>query len=212
MTETSAKTEKEMAGETSVNAGSRESSPSAFITSDEELTTLARRAVEAFVREHHVIEPAYVDSPSLLSRPAACFVSIKTDRGELRGCIGTIEPATRTLAEELIANAISAATHDPRFLPIAPNELDSLRYSVDVLTQPEPCRFEDLDPSIYGVIVEDEASGRRGLLLPALEGVRTSAQQAEIAARKAGLTADAPLKFYRFRVQRFREPPPKNSF
>ena len=171
----------------------------------EELPILARRAVEAFVLERRIIEVSTASLPSLLQQRAACFVSIKTDRGELRGCIGTIEPAQPMLAEELVANAISAATRDPRFPPVAPAELSLLYYSVDVLSEPEATCFEELDPARYGVIVEDEERTRRGLLLPDIEGVETARQQVEIAARKAGIEPGAPLWLYRFHVRRFRE-------
>jgi AmmeMemoRadiSam system protein A/AmmeMemoRadiSam system protein B len=170
----------------------------------EELTALARRAVETFVRERRVIEkPSSEDS--ILEQRAACFVSIKTKDGDLRGCTGTIEPLKETLAEELIANAVNSATRDPRFPPVAKNELPHLRYSVDVLSTPEPAKIEELDPKVYGVIVEDERGARRGLLLPDLQGVETVSQQVDIAARKAGIAPGTPLNFFRFRVERFRE-------
>jgi AmmeMemoRadiSam system protein A/AmmeMemoRadiSam system protein B len=169
-----------------------------------ELPTLARRAVETFVGEGRIIPPP----PETFDERAACFVSIKTVEGDLRGCIGTIEPTKETLAEELIANAINAATRDPRFLPITPVELPRLRYSVDVLSTPETASFEELDPAVYGVIVEDEQGMRRGLLLPDLKGIETASQQVEIAARKAGITPGTPLRFSRFRVERFREKAP----
>ena len=102
-------------------------------------------------------------------------------------------------------NAISAATRDPRFEPVAAVELANLRYSVDVLSAPEPTNFEDLDPAIYGVIVEDESGLYRGLLLPDIAGVDTAAKQVDIAARKAGIAQGKPLKLSRFRVNRFSE-------
>lgn len=170
----------------------------------EELPALARCAVEAFVSEGLIIERPST-SFDLLNQRAGCFVSLKTLSGELRGCIGTIEPVRKTLAEELIANAISAATHDPRFPPVAASELSSLHYSVDVLAAPEPAEFADLDPAIYGVIVEDEEGRRRGLLLPDIQGVETARQQVDIAARKAGINPGTPLKLYRFRVERYLE-------
>ena len=173
----------------------------------EVLPQLARRTVETFVCERRAIAPPEVSTDSPLYQPAACFVSIKTDYGDLRGCIGTIEPTYPTLVAELIANAISAATRDPRFPPITAAELSHLHFSVDVLSAPEPARREDLDPEIYGVIVTDEEGRQRGLLLPAIEGVETVEQQVSIAARKAGLRMDAALKLYRFRVQRFSERP-----
>ena len=171
----------------------------------ERLPELARRTVETFVREGSVVEAADVADDSLLGARAACFVSIKTDDGDLRGCIGTVEPAQPTLAEELIHNAISAATRDPRFLPVAASELPHLRYSVDVLSPPEPTCFEELNPKTYGLIVEDRR-GRRGLLLPDLEGVETAEQQFQITARKAGISSGAEdVKLYRFRVRRYGE-------
>jgi AmmeMemoRadiSam system protein A/AmmeMemoRadiSam system protein B len=169
-----------------------------------ELLDLARRAIETFVREGGVIEKPSSLSP-MLNQRAACFVSIKTFERELRGCIGTIEPVKETLAEELISNAVSSAMRDPRFPPVRPEELSHLCYSVDVLSPPEPVEFEDLDPKVYGVIVEDEGGRHRGLLLPDLQGVETARQQVDIAARKAGITPGTPLKFSRFRVERFRE-------
>jgi MEMO1 family protein len=176
----------------------------------EQLLALARQAIETFVREGRVIEKPSSPVPMLKER-AACFVSIKTFEGDLRGCIGTIEPAEETLAAEVIANAVSSATRDPRFPPVTPEELSHLRYSVDVLSTPEPAQFEELDPKVYGVIVEDESSRRRGLLLPDLQGVETASQQVEIAARKAGIKPGTPLKFSRFRVERFRESAQSNN-
>ncbi len=174
-----------------------------------ELPALARLAVETFVRTGKQI-PVPEARSALLSARAACFVSIKTRRpgeraGELRGCIGTIEPVKQNLADELIANAINAATRDPRFDPVAEDELPQLRYSVDVLEASEPAVFEDLDPKTYGVIVEDESGKYRGLLLPDIPGVDTAAIQVEIAARKAGIAPGKPLKLSRFRVHRYRE-------
>lgn len=170
-------------------------------TGDDSPQLLARRAIEAFVRTGEILKAPAESFPS----PAACFVCIKTCEGELRGCIGTIEPSKQSLAEEIIANAISAATRDPRFPPIRPAELSYLRYSVDVLYEPEPTIFDDLDPKIYGVIVEEDGGSRRGLLLPDIEGIETARQQVEIATRKAGIPPGRALKLSRFRVERFRE-------
>ena len=140
-----------------------------------DLPTLARETIETFVREGRVIAPP-ANLSELLNQRAACFVSVKTPSGDLRGCIGTIEPVKDTLAQEVIANAVSAATRDPRFAPVGADELSGLKYSVDVLSPPEPANLEDLDPQIYGVIVGDQ-SGLKGLLLPNLDGVDTVAKQ-----------------------------------
>jgi AmmeMemoRadiSam system protein A len=176
-----------------------------------ELPALARRAVESYVRGERAPSADDTHNATLLDQPAACFVSIKTDDGELRGCIGTVEPMRASLAEELIANAVSAATRDPRFPPVSAEELPRLRYSVDVLSEPEPAQFEDLDPKHYGVIVEDEAGTRRGLLLPDIEGVETASQQVQIAARKAGISPRESVRLSRFRVRRFSESSSSNE-
>jgi AmmeMemoRadiSam system protein A/AmmeMemoRadiSam system protein B len=165
------------------------------------LPGLARQAVESFIRDGLQIKPELSGEPVR----AACFVSIKTVGGELRGCVGTIEPVKETLEEELIANAINAATHDPRFPCVTPGELINLKYSVDVLSNLEPTVFQELDPEIYGVVVEEEHGRRRGVLLPKIEGVGSAEQQVAIAMRKAGITPGVPVKFFRFRVSRYRE-------
>lgn len=169
-----------------------------------ELPALVRSTIETFTREGRVIESPGVLS-KLLQQRAACFVSIKTTNGDLRGCMGTIEPARNTLAEELITSAITAATRDPRFPPVRADELVNLKYSVDVLTSPEPASLEDLDPKKYGVIVEEENGSRRGLLLPNLKGIDTVAQQVEIVSRKAGIKPGLPLRFLRFQAVRYGE-------
>lgn len=176
-------------------------------TNSEDLPRLARAAVERFIRSGDVIEPPR-SAGQLLSSRAPCFVCLKTLDGELRGCIGTIEPARETLAREIIANAISAAMNDPRFDPVKEEELANLRYSVDVLRPAERAEFEELDPAVFGVIVEDESRALRGLLLPDIPGIESSEQQVEIAARKAGIPYGTPLKLWRFKVDRFREEEP----
>lgn len=183
------------------------SEPQASLSSPDtsQIPKLARAAVETFVLEKRVIEPAHPSQTPLLTRPAACFVCIKTLGRQLRGCVGTVEPEKPTFAEEVIANAIKAATRDTRFKPIAGDELPSLLYSVDVLGSLEPAVLADLDPSVFGLIVTNRAGSRRGLLLPAIDGIRTPDEQISVAVRKAGIAADEPLKLYCFRTQRFGE-------
>jgi MEMO1 family protein len=181
-----------------------EPSPPATAGGSDAIPALARQTIETFVNTSSVIDVPD-DLPEELNARAGCFVSIKTHDGQLRGCIGTIEPVTDMLAEEIIANAISAATSDPRFQPVRRDELPGLKYSVDVLSAPEVCTIEDLDPSTYGVIVEDEKELYRGLLLPNLEGIKSATEQVEIASRKAGITPGTPVKISRFRADRYSE-------
>lgn len=168
------------------------------------IPALARRAVEYFITSGKIMATPE-DSTDFLSARAGCFVSLKTRAGELRGCIGTIDPSKDTLAEEIIWNAVCAATRDPRFSPVRAEELADLKYSVDVLAAPEPCTADDLDPKIYGVIVEDGNGSRRGLLLPNLPGIDTASQQVELASRKAGIACDTSVKLFRFRAERYSE-------
>ncbi len=164
------------------------------------LVRLAKETVEACVKEGKVPEPEEL-TPEMKEK-AGVFVSIHK-LGQLRGCIGTFEPTKKNVAEEIIANAISSATRDPRFPPVAPNELKDLNYSVDVLTMPEPVESKDqLDPKKYGIIVE--CGSRRGLLLPDLEGVGSVDKQIDICCRKAGIMPDEPIKLYCFTVKRYK--------
>jgi AmmeMemoRadiSam system protein A len=161
---------------------------------------LARTAVESFVTYGKTIIPT--DLTDEMKERAGVFVSIKKE-GQLRGCIGTFEPTKGNVAEEIVSNAISSATGDPRFSPVKLSELDDLQYSVDILTPPEPVSSPDqLDPEVYGVIVE--SGFRRGLLLPALEGVNTAEDQIRICKMKAGIAADEPVQLYRFMVRRYK--------
>jgi len=161
---------------------------------------LAKKTVEAYIKDGKTLQPEEL-TPEMKQK-AGVFVSIHKF-GELRGCIGTFEPAEKNVAEEIINNAVNSATRDPRFPPIVPTELKDLSYSVDVLTTPEPIDSQDrLDPKKYGVIVE--AGMRRGLLLPDLEGVDTVDFQIEICRQKAGIAPDEPIKLYRFEVKRYK--------
>lgn len=164
------------------------------------LVQLARRTIEAYVREGQRISAPRELTPEMKLR-AGTFVSLHR-LGQLRGCIGTFMPTQPNVAVEIISNAISAATRDPRFTPVRPDELDDLVISVDVLSAPEAIESPaELDPVRYGVIVE--AGGRRGLLLPNLEGVDTVEEQIAIARSKAWIAPREPVKLYRFEVVRY---------
>jgi AmmeMemoRadiSam system protein A len=163
--------------------------------------SLARATVEHYARSGET-EPVPAQIPEEFRKPSGTFVSIHKE-GMLRGCIGTTEPTKKTAAAEIIANAISAATRDPRFSPVKEDELDLLDYSVDILSEAEPAKGEsELDPERYGVIVEK--GGRRGLLLPDLPGVDTVEEQVRIAKSKAGISPhETGVKLYRFTVTRY---------
>jgi AmmeMemoRadiSam system protein A len=163
------------------------------------LVRLAKEAVETFVRHGRVIEPKELSEEML--EQAGTFVSIKT-RGELRGCIGTLEATQANLALEVVRNAIDSATCDPRFPEVTPQELDGLCYSVDVLSPAEPVSGpEELDPKRYGIIVR--LGPRRGLLLPDLDDVNTVEEQISIAKSKASIAQEDSPELFRFTVRRY---------
>lgn len=177
---------------------------------------LARHALETFVLDKQTPKAkAMLDGmerrgkleegmrKELEGTRAACFVSIKRD-GQLRGCIGTIHPTQASLAEEICANAVAAASRDPRFEDVQDFELDELVYDVDVLGKPEEVAGpEALDPGRYGVIVSSADGSRRGLLLPDLPGVDTVEDQVRIAARKGQVDLTEPgVRYERFEVMR----------
>ncbi|MDR3687529.1 MAG: AmmeMemoRadiSam system protein A [Coriobacteriia bacterium] len=168
-------------------------------TEESEIVSLARETIEAYVRDGTVLEPAQLAGAEYPER-AGAFVSLHR-LGMLRGCIGTISPTRPTLAQEVAANAIQAATEDPRFPSLGVNELADLEVKVDVLHAPEACTLDDLDPKAYGVIVT--RGYRRGLLLPDLEGVDDVASQVAIAMQKAGLPPDSQCDLQRFKVDRY---------
>ncbi len=165
------------------------------------LVRLAKKAVETYIKEGKTPQPPTELAPEMREK-AGVFVSIYK-LGELRGCIGTFEPTKKNVAKEIIANAISSATRDPRFPPVSPSEIKDLSYSVDVLTEPEPVPDkEHLDPKKYGVIVE--CGFRKGLLLPDLEGVDSVDYQINICCQKGGIMPNEPIKLYRFEVKRYK--------
>ncbi len=166
------------------------------------IVALAKETVETYVRTGRRPSPPKELTTEMKAK-AGVFVSIHKKNGDLRGCIGTFEPQQKNVAGEIITNAVSAATQDPRFDAIAPDELKDLEYSVDVLTTPEPIdNMSQLDPKKYGVIVS--CGWRRGLLLPDLEGVDTAQYQIDICRQKGGISPEEPVKLYRFEVKRYK--------
>lgn len=171
------------------------------LKNESEPVRLARLSLETYVRTGKRASLPEGVSESLLGRRAGVFVCIKA-RGQLRGCIGTTSPRTASAALEILANAVSAGCADPRFMPVRESELEGLRYTVDILGEPEDIDSpEQLDPKKYGVIVS--LGSRRGLLLPDLEGVDSPWEQIAIAKSKAGLRGAGKVKLQRFETERF---------
>jgi len=179
------------------------------------LSALAKQAVENYIKGKKIIDPPGDLPNEFLTDRAGAFVTIEKigdlrnpphSRGEaeLRGCIGTHLPTRKNIAEEIIYNAIAAATEDYRFGQIEKAELPYLHYSVYILGKPQPVKdLKELDPKKYGIIVK--AAGKSGLLLPDLEGVDKVEQQIAIACRKAGiLPAQEKLSIDKFTAKKYK--------
>ena len=161
---------------------------------------LARASAEYFVKNGDIMPLPDDVPPELLNKQAGAFVSIHKFGG-LRGCIGTIASTQKNLAMEIIQNAVSAVSKDPRFEPVTEDELKYLDINVDVLGEAEPIKSEaELDVKKYGVIVQ--SGYKRGLLLPDLDGVDTVEQQVAIARRKGGIAPGEKIDLFRFEVVR----------
>lgn len=165
------------------------------------LVDLAKKAIETYAKLQKTIPPPK-DLTDEMKDKKGVFVSIKK-KGSLRGCIGTYSPTKKNVAEEVIQNAIHASTMDPRFAPVDEDELEKLDISVDILSPPEKIKDKNqLDIKKYGIIVS--SGGRRGLLLPDIEGVNSVDEQLAIAKRKAGIRSDEPFQLMRFEVKRYK--------
>ena len=156
--------------------------------------------MESWVRHHErIILPEGLPK-EMLTRRAGAFVSLHR-HGRLRGCIGTIMAIEKSIAEEIVQNAISACSRDPRFSPVTADELSTLEISVDVLGELESIdSHNELDVKRYGVVVSH--GRKRGLLLPNLDGVDTVEEQIRIARQKGGIREGEPYRLERFEVVR----------
>ncbi len=167
------------------------------------LLHLAREAIAAWLENRTPERPSL---EPMWQEPRASFVTLRTASGELRGCIGKLAPTKPSMVDEVIENAVGAASRDPRFPPLKHSELSDLRIELSVLEKPRPVAgIEQLDPATFGVVVSH--AGRRGVLLPEIDGVDDAETQVRIASQKAGIAEGAPVELRRFRVRKLKERP-----
>jgi AmmeMemoRadiSam system protein A len=167
------------------------------------LPGVAREAIRAFLEGREPRAP--VEPKGDLARAAPVFVTLRI-AGALRGCMGDLAPRCANLVKETMERAVTAAIHDPRFPPLTLDELDETTIEVTILgTRTPVTSAAELDPAVFGIDVCDQA-GRRGVLLPDVEGVDTVEQQLSVARRKAGIPDDTgEVTIRRFRVQKITE-------
>ena len=174
-----------------------------FYPEEDPYVKLARMSLTSYICEGKKLDVPADLPDELIHKRAGAFVSLHKN-GDLRGCIGTIGPTCPSLAQEIINNAVSASTRDPRFMPVREDEIPELEINVDVLNEAEDISsLEQLDVKRYGVIVSTP-DGRRGLLLPDLEGVDTVEDQVLIAMQKGGISSHEKFYLQRFEVVRHR--------
>jgi len=167
------------------------------------ITDLARKAVTEYIISGKEAEINEEELPEILKEKAGVFVTLKKNN-KLRGCMGTFRPVQKNAAYEIVNNAMTAAENDPRFPEVNKEEINDIKISVDILSEPELVSDKsELNPEKYGILVK--GGHQTGLLLPDLEGIETAEKQLNIAKRKAGLKEDAEVEIYRFTVSRFNE-------
>lgn len=172
------------------------------INNSDPYVRLARESLTYYlINGKHMDVPHYVTN-DMITEKRGVFVSLKKENA-LRGCIGTIFPAAKNIAKEIIRNAVEAGENDPRFLSVDMEELEDIDFSVDVLTEPENTSREELDPKKYGVIVR--SGMKTGLLLPDLEGVNTIEEQLRISLQKGNISMDEDYTIERFEIIRYKE-------
>ena len=133
------------------------------------LVQIACASLKQFVRRGVVPRPDLTQLPTAVQKPGPTFVTLR-QAGRLRGCIGNVVEE-RPLAESVIYNTIAAASRDPRFPPVANNELAAMTVEVTVLTPLCPLAYQGYDdllgkirPGVDGVMLR--WGERRGVLLP----------------------------------------------
>lgn len=149
-------------------------------------------AREVIIHTTRAADPAHVDLPGLESRPhGGVFVTLHKS-GQLRGCMGMLD-AEMPLGEAVRHAAVCAATQDPRFRPVTPDELPDLKIEVSILSDAVPMRdLADLQLGRHGVLIRRH--GRRGLFLPQVAVEHHLDKEAFLSrccAEKAGLPPDA---------------------
>ena len=167
------------------------------------LVQLAHRAVAAYILERRTLPARESElTPEMSDRAGHFRPSMNSVN-----CAAALAPFYRSvrMSRKKSSKTQSLPQRAIRvFRRSGPTKLQDLEISVDVLSEPEPIESPtDLDPTIYGVIVTDLDNFRRGLLLPALEQVKTTEQQLAIARQKAFIGPDEPVKTLSVSVKRY---------
>jgi len=169
------------------------------------LIVLVKKIVEAYIKEEKIIKAEDNLIKEFSEKKAGVFITIEKNKN-LRGCIGTYLPTKNNIIEEIIQNAISAATEDYRFDPIQEDELPFLSYTVSILEKPELIKNrKELNPKEYGIIIKTlNYPPKSALLLPDLEGIDTIEKQISITCQKGNIDQlKEEIIIYKFRIKKY---------
>lgn len=177
------------------------------------LVTLARSSMGKYLKHRKRLQPSHTQCDARLLEKQACFVTLHL-QGELRGCIGSLEP-TEALIDNVVHNAWSAAFADPRFDPVSIDEFDALHIDVSVLGISAPMEFtseaslvNSLRPEVDGLILYTPQGGRATFLPSVWEQLPDPVEFVQHLKRKAGLPLDywhPAIRAERYEVQYFEE-------
>ena len=169
------------------------------------LIALAKKTVETYIKTGKIIRAEDNSIKGFSNKKAGVFITIEKNK-DLRGCIGTYLPTRDNIIEEVIQNAITAATEDYRFGPIQKHELPFLSYTVSILEKPELIKNKkELNPKEYGIIIKTlDYPLKSALLLPDLDGVDTVEQQISITCQKGNINPSKEKTIiYKFKVKKY---------
>ncbi len=169
------------------------------------LPELARNALEAYVKDSNMV--SYPGSPDgYLARKHGAFVTVWKKNGELRGCIGIMEPTKPNLPEQIIDRAIATARYSAFGRITEKDDLSEFVYEVSVLYSAEPVADpeEELRPDRFGALMIAD-SGKRAVLLPGIESIRTPSDQVSSLYRKGSIDPEEPVQLFRFAADQFHE-------
>jgi AmmeMemoRadiSam system protein A len=163
---------------------------------------LAKQAIEVYLKESYIL-PLPQKIPQEAKKRAGVFVTILKNK-QLRGCIGTFTPTQKNIAQEIIHNAVHAATQDPRFSPVQIQELSLLKYEVSILSQPVSIQsIKELDPQKYGILIKSDF-GKSALLLPNLENIKTPEEQVAICLKKGSIDPEKEkIQIFKFKTRKY---------
>ena len=182
---------------------------------------LAKKAVESYIKEGKIIDCPNDLPKELLKRKAGVFVTIKKNE-QVRGKTGTYIPTRPTLAEEIIRNAVRAATKDNSSGVIQLSELSFLNYIVSILSFPQLVKnFQELDHQKFGLIIKtkpflfpnqenvsfkNNVPYKVGFLLPQTEGINSVEEQVNFACQEGKINPKKEQIFvYKFTVERHQD-------